>query len=178
MGATVRKRESRSSSGLSADELVRLYQLQPHPEGGYYREPYRSAGIIPGSALPRHGGDRCCFTSCYFLLPKGTKSSLHRIKSDEVWHFYLGGPLTLVQIHLDGAVEKPVLGPDVRAGQKVHHVVPAGCWFGAYPNPGTDFSFVGLTVIPGFEFADLELGKREELLRQFPAAREIIKALT
>ena len=164
---------------ISLRELVALYDLQPHPEGGYFKETYRDKGVIEKSALPpQFCGRRNFSTAIYFLLPEGKKSHLHRIKSDEVWHFYLGGPLSIVQIAPQGAVDTIVLGNDITNGQVLQHVVPAGFWFGAYPNAGSCFSFVGCTVAPGFDFADFEMGKREDLLRQFPHARETIESLT
>ena len=160
-------------------ELIRVYKLKPHPEGGYFRESYRSAGTIPAAALGGNlSGERNCSTAIYFLLPEGSKSKLHRIKSDETWHFYMGGPLTLAQIFPDGRVENVTLGQDIKAGQKFQHVVPAGCWFGAYPEPGSGFSFAGCTVAPGFDFADFELAVPETLLALFPHAANIIKKLT
>ena len=161
------------------NELIELYQLQPHPEGGYYRETFRDEAVIEKSALPnRFTGDRNISTAIYFLIPEGKKSNLHRIKSDEVWHFYLGGPLILIQISPQGKIDKIILGQDIKNGQRVQHVVPAGFWFGAYPNPQTQFSFVGCTVAPGFDFSDFEMGKRNDLLKQYPHAKEEILFLT
>lgn len=161
------------------DQLVKQFELQSHPEGGFYRETYRASETIPRAALPdRFKGDRSHSTAIYFLIPKGKFSSLHRIQADEGWHFYLGGPLTVVQISPKGKVEKIVLGQDVLNGQKVQHVVPAGYWFGAYPNPGSEYSLVGCTVAPGFDFADFELGTRADLLKQFPQAKNVIEQLT
>ena len=163
----------------TVDQLVQQLELQPHPEGGYYRETYRDAGLVPHSALPnRFKGDRNHSTAIYFLLPTGKFSALHRIPADEVWHFYLGGPMTVVQISPAGKVEKIVLGQDILKGQHVQHVVPAGYWFGAYPNPGTDYALVGCTVAPGFDFADFEIGQRAELLKQYPQAEFVIRQLT
>lgn len=163
---------------ITVQELIKLYNLQPHPEGGYFSETYRAEGTIAKEALAKgFKGDRNYSTAIYFLLPEGAKSKLHRLQSDEVFHFYLGDPLTVVQILPEGKVEKTVLGPDVKAGHKLQHVVPAGCWFGAYPNPGSRFSFIGTTVAPGFDFQDFELGGRLELLKQFPKAKEVIEML-
>lgn len=156
---------------IAAKALVDRFGLLPHPEGGFYKETYRSK-----EDMPRFGGRRSVCTGIYFLLTEGTKSRLHRIKSDEMWHFYAGGPLELVQIFPDGTVEAVVLGQDVLAGEKVQHVVPAGAWFGAAPRSG--YSFVGCTVAPGFDFADFEMAKREELLRAFPEAKAAIERLT
>ena len=161
------------------NELIELYQLQPHPEGGYFKETYRASEAVAKTALPdRFDGDRNFSTAIYFLIPEGKKSNLHRIKSDEVWHFYLGGPLILIQISPQGKIDKIILGQDIKNGQRVQHVVPAGFWFGAYPNPQTQFSFVGCTVAPGFDFSDFEMGKRNDLLKQYPHAKEEILFLT
>lgn len=166
-------------SGASVASLVDIFQLQPHPEGGFYRESYRASGTIQASALPsEYGGTRNFSTAIYFLLPQGTMSRLHRIHSDEIWHFYLGGPLTIVQIFEDGRVETVTLGPDVLSGERVQHVVPGGCWFGAFPGEGSPFSFVGCTVAPGFDFNDFELADRSSLLSLFPDASTWIEKLT
>ncbi|HNW45305.1 MAG TPA: cupin domain-containing protein [Elusimicrobiales bacterium] len=164
---------------LTAEELIHAYGLARHPEGGYFRENYRASGLAtaaePAGLLP---GPRNFSTAIYFLLPAGNRSRLHRIKSDEVWHFYLGAPLTIAQLMSDGGIVSTVLGADIKAGQKLQHVVPAGCWFGAHHTGAAGFSFVGCTVAPGFDFKDFELGCRAELSKQFPAAKELIAKLT
>jgi predicted cupin superfamily sugar epimerase len=160
---------------ISAEELIARFDLQKHPEGGYFKESYRSEEIISQEALPsRYKGDRSFSTSIYFLLPSGTVSRLHRIASDEVWHFYLGGPLELLQLSTDGKMEKVILGQDLVSGQKVQHAVPAGYWFGARPAAGSAYSFVGCTVAPGFDFGDFELANPDELCRSFPALKQDI----
>lgn len=156
---------------IDIGELIKLYKLKKHPEGGYYRESYRAKGKIAGTG-------KNFSTAIYFLLPAAQISRLHRIKSDELWHFYLGGPLELAQIFPDGRTSKVVLGQDTFSGQKLQYVVPAGCWFGACHAKGTQFSFVGCTVAPGFEFADFELGDRAALLKKFPRAAALIDKLT
>ncbi|EKD47027.1 MAG: hypothetical protein ACD_66C00251G0001 [uncultured bacterium] len=154
---------------ITTHDLIELFHLQPHPEGGYFSETYRAKESVSKDALPaRFSGARSLSTAICYLLPEGIKSCLHCIKSDEVWHFYLGGPLTLVQISPVGKVDRITLGQDVLNGQKIQHVVPAGYWFGAYSNSGSEFSFVGCTVAPGFDFADFEIGRRDELLRLHP----------
>lgn len=164
---------------ITVEKLVDLFGMQPHPEGGYFLETYRAGGKIPKNALPSaYNGDRNFSTGIYYLLPEGTRSKLHRIPSDEMWHFYLGDPMTVVEIMPSGDVVKTILGRDVAAGQRVQHVVPGGCWFGAYPNPGSRFSFVGCTVAPGFDFADFEMSNRSALLKEYPKARDIIERLT
>lgn len=142
-----------------ARRLITTLELKPHPEGGYYRETYRS----PHS------------TAIYFLLTEGERSRLHRIKSDELWHFYCGGPLTVTEIAPDGRVTETALGAH---GGKLQHTVTAGHWFGAQPNAGAGYALVGCTVAPAFQFADFELGRRDVLLKAFPHAKEIIARLT
>lgn len=163
----------------TAETIIRKFDLKPHPEGGFYRETYRCAECIrPGALPPRFSGARSLSTAVYFLLPANAGSLLHRIKSDELWHFYLGSPLRLVQIPPEGTAEEIILGQDIEAGQKLQHAVPAGFWFGAKPVEESGFSFVGCTVAPGFDFSDLELGEREKLLAEFPKAGNIIKGFT
>ena len=166
-------------SAPPAEELVRLYGLLPHPEGGFFKETYRSTGTIPKAVLPAaFSGPRHYSTAILFLLPAGTVSRMHRLHADELWHFHLGGPLELSAIHPDGKVETLTLGPDVLAGQRLQHAVLAGCWFAAAPAPGAPYSFVGATVSPGFDFADFQLGRYEELAARFPHARELLQKLT
>ncbi len=161
---------------MNAPELVRHFGMSPHPEGGFYRETYRSAGSIPAEALPSgFSGARSYSTAILFLLRQGDVSRLHRIRQDELWHFYLGDPLRLVMISPEGRPEEVVLGQDVTRGQHLQWAVPAGYWVGAAPVPGSAFSLVGCTVAPGFDFADFELGEREALLRLFPDARELVE---
>ena len=163
----------------SISALIRLYDLRPHPEGGHFRETYRAGMTLAQAALgSAFSGARNCSTAICFLLAENEFSRLHRIKSDELWHFYRGGPLSIVQISPKGAVETVILGRDAEAGEKLQHAVPAGWWFGAYPAPGGGYSLVGCTVSPGFDFADFELGRRAELLKRFPGARAIIERLT
>ena len=160
---------------MQAEALIKKFDLKKHPEGGYFTESYRSSEIISRNALPsRYTGDRSFSTAIYFLLPPGTVSRLHRIASDEIWHFYLGAPLELLQISPDGKMEKVILGPEVEARQKVQHAVPAGYWFGAKPLEGSAYSFVGCTVAPGFDFADFELADPEGLSRRFPGLEKEI----
>lgn len=164
---------------MTVAELVQFYDLCQHPEGGYFKETFRSREVIPKGALSsQFGGERNCSTAIYFLLPQGTKSHLHKIASDEVWHFYLGGPMDLVEIDTNGLVKVTTLGQDIKSGHKLQHVVPAGNWFGGFPRPESEYSFLGCTVSPGFDFAEFELGKRSELTNLFPHAEKIITELT
>lgn len=163
---------------LSASALIQHLQLLPHPEGGYYKESYRSNESIAAAALPdRFTGDRSVCTAIYFLLEAGHFSALHRIASDECWHFYAGDPLWVHVIRPDGIWETIVLGNDPGAGQLFQFVVPAGCWFGSEPAPGSAFSLVGCTVAPGFDFADFEMANAASLIARFPQHEPMIRQL-
>ncbi len=164
----------------TADELIRRLNLQPHPaEGGYFRETYRAADLWPAPALPaRYAGDRRASTAIYYLLTPGTCSALHRLQSDEVFHFYLGSPVRMLQLDPDGGGRTIVLGPDLLADQRVQVVVPRGVWQGSLLEPGGDFALLGCTVAPGFEYADYEHGERPALVRQYPAFADLITRLT
>lgn len=169
----------RKMSKLTAQEIIATLGLMPHPEGGFYREPYRSNELIKRSALPsRYSGDRCYSTLAYFFLPRGAKSHLHRLNSDEIWHFYLGDPMTLVQIDPNGKVKETILGHDLKAGQKLFEWIPSGSWMGGFPNAKSEYSLIGATVAPGFEFADLEMADRKNLVAMFPHAKSLICNLT
>lgn len=165
---------------LTAEELIDTFQMDRLPgEGGWFKETYRARGKIPWNVLEgEHGGARNYSTGIYYMLRAGEKSLLHRIKSDEMWHFYAGDPLMLVEIAPSGAVTETILGNDLGAGHTPQYVVPAGHWFGAYPNVGSVYAFVGCTVAPGFEFEDFELGERSALLAEFPDAKTAIERLT
>ena len=164
---------------MTAADYVHAYNMQPHPEGGYFAETYRAAETIRQTDLPeRFGGDRAFSTAIYFLLESHHVSALHRIASDEVWHFYAGGALEIFVITPTGELTVIRLGNNPEKGEVFQAVVPAGCWFGSKPATGIDFSLVGCTVAPGFDFADFELASRETLLNQFPEYREVIEKLS
>jgi predicted cupin superfamily sugar epimerase len=159
--------------------IIRRFGLVPHPEGGHYRETYRSDLVIERRGLPaQFTGDRAVATAILFLLSEGERAKLHRLRSDEIWHFYLGGPLDLVYILPAGEANTFTLGPDFEAGHVVQAAVPAGAWMGACSRPGAEFCLVGCTVAPGFDFADFEMGDRSELLRQFPHLKDVVGRLT
>ena len=164
---------------MTAEEAVALLGLQPHPEGGFYRETYRAPEVLARIALPeRFAGPRAMSTAILYLLPEGGKSRLHRIASDELWHFHLGGPLEIVELTESGQVEKTILGGALDRGEVLQKAVAAGRWFGARPKAGSGWCLVGCTVAPGFDFADFQMGRREDLLTAFPTARAEIMALT
>jgi len=160
------------------EKLVKQFNLQPHPEGGWYKETYRSQESIASSALPeRFSGDRSLATAIYFLLEKGNFSAFHRIKSDECWHFYSGDPLNIYIIQLNGELETIVLGNDIDKGQNFQYVVPANCWFASRPAEGSEYCFVGCTVSPGFDFDDFELADAGKLAILYPQHRNCIISL-
>lgn len=162
-----------------ANYWVEKYQMQTHPEGGYFIETYRSGEIISKTALPsRFSGGRSFSTGIYFLLENHHFSALHRIQADEMWHFYTGGPLNVYVIHLDGTLEIIKLGPNPDNGEVFQAVVPAGTWFGSKPAADSVYSLVGCTVAPGFDFTDFELAKRVDLLTIYPQHEEVIQLLT
>ena len=145
--------------------------MQPHPEGGFYKETYQSPGMIQRL-------DRRYATAIYFLLLEDKFSAFHRIKSDELWHFYTGSPLDVFMINEQGEMEQFRLGPDADAGQTFQAVVPAGRWFASRMAEPTSYALVGCTVSPGFDFQDFEMGDRFQLISQYPQHATLIKSLT
>lgn len=162
----------------TAAELITHLKLVRHPEGGWFRESYRSDESVPGVALPeRFGGSRAFSTAIYFLLESGDISAMHRIKSDEIWHFYAGSTLLIHTILPGGSYQLHRLGGDLAAGDQYQVVVPAGHWFGAEP-AGEGFTLAGCTVSPGFDFADFEMADRRDLSGIYPEHTELIGRLT
>ncbi len=158
---------------------VEKLELLPHPEGGFFKETYRSDTLIPQSALPKSfKGSRNCSTGIYFLLTGENFSAFHKIASDELWHFYAGDGLTVQIIHPDGKHNSIKLGSDIENGEVFQACVPAESWFASQPTNKTGWALVGCTVSPGFDFEDFEMAKRDDLLAQFPEHRIIIKELT
>lgn len=158
---------------------IKKLGLEPHPEGGYYRETYRAEGVIPEKVLrPQFSGSRSFSTAIYFLLSDSQCSKLHRIRSDEIWHFYAGTALVLSLINSKGKLQQINLGFNPDGSEVPQAVIPAGCWFGAkLANPGS-YALVGCTVAPGFDFREFELGDRFVLLDQYPKLASLIEELT
>jgi len=155
--------------------LIQRYGLESHPEGGWYKQSYKSKEQIATEALPeRFGASRVFSTAIYFLLEKGNFSAFHRIKSDECWHFYAGDPLLIYIIEQTGELKVISLGSDHESGQSFQYVVPANCWFASRPAPESEYCFVGCTVSPGFEFDDFELADASELSTIYPQHKPII----
>ena len=159
---------------MTADEIKELLHLKPHPvEGGSFRRTYTSSGTVD---LPR--GVRPLGTAIYYLLEPETFSEIHLLDSDEIFHFYLGDPVEMLQLHPDGRSETYFLGPDLAAGQHVQLVVPAGVWQGTRLVGDGKVALLGCTVTPGFDFADYRSGSCAELAENWPDQAERIKALT
>lgn len=153
----------------NADFWVDKLGLQPHPEGGYYRETYR--------AEPKDG-PRAASTGIYFLIESGNVSRFHRIDADEMWHFYAGDALIVHMIAPSGQYSQHIIGSDPDNAEVFQAVVPAGSWFGAEVTDGGHYSLVGCTVAPGFEFSGFELANKDKLLNQYPDHATIIDRLT
>jgi uncharacterized protein len=163
----------------SAQYWIEKLNLIPHPEGGYYRETYRSELSIPREALPPDfTGARLASTAIYFLLESENFSAFHRLRSDELWHFYGGSAITIHVIGPDGGGSEIQLGPDAEAGEVFQSVVKAGHWFASSVRDPQSFALAGCTVAPGFDFADFDLGKRSELIESYPQHRKLIERLT
>ena len=163
----------------SAQTYIEALQLQAHPEGGFFKETYRSAHLIdvpgaPGSAPLR----RSVSTGIYFLLEKANFSAFHRIKSDEMWHFYAGQAIEVLELRATGELVRTLLGPDIEHGQHHQYLVRADTWFASRVVDGGAFALVGCTVAPGFDFADFRLAERKTLLASYPQHSDIIHALT
>lgn len=161
----------------SAAYWIKTLRLQPHPEGGWFRETYRSRGLIPKEGLPdRFPGPRSVSTAIYFLLEGAQFSAFHRIRSDEMWHFYAGRTLRVHVIGKHGKMTGHRLGAS--PGDAFQVLVPAGAWFAAEVVRHRGYALVGCTVAPGFDFADFEMGDRRQLLSQFPQHATMIEGLT
>lgn len=164
----------------SAAELKSLLHLEPHPrEGGWFVQTWCSEETIPHSALPpRYSGARAAGTAIFYLLEPGTFSEMHRLRSDEVFHFYLGDPVEMLQLWPDGTGRRVVLGNDLSQRMQLQAIVPQGVWQGSRLLPGGRFALLGCTVSPGFDYADYESGQRAHLLECWPAWQMLIESLT
>lgn len=172
-----------SNSLPDVEEIIRVLGLRPLPgEGGLYRETYASAERLPASALPeRYAGEEKPFgTAIFYLLTaqEDSFSALHRLPTDEIYHFYLGDPVEMTLLHPDGSSQQVLLGNDVLGGQQVQFVAPRGAWQGSRLAPGGRYALLGTTMAPGFTPADFEAGGREELVERYPDEKERIENLT
>ena len=162
-----------------ADFWISALNLERHPEGGWFREVYRSEGSVPEFALPLNfEGSRNFSTSIYYLQQGDAISSFHRIKSDEQWHYYEGNsPVEIFMLGQTG-VSRIRLGRDFEAGEVFQAVVPANTWFAACLANNNGFALMGCTVSPGFDYRDFEMGNRVRLVSDFPGQEDLIVRFT
>lgn len=157
---------------MTVEEIISLHHLQPHPkEGGFFAETYRSAATLNVPA-----GSRNLATAIFYLLTPEAFSEMHRLPGDEIFHFYLGDPVEMLEVHPDGSSEVIVLGS--ASGMKLQHVVPGGVWQGSRLKRGGAFALLGTTMSPGFNYEDYVSGKAEQLIRMCPQRAEMIRTLS
>ena len=163
----------------AAKRYIRQLKLESHPEGGYFKEIYRSGEIFSADNLPkRYKGNRAFSTSIYFLLDEKQISAFHRLKSDETWHFYDGESLRIHIIDTNGKLSKIVLGKNLLNDEKIQFTIKKNCWFAAELINKKSFALVGCSVSPGFDFEDFEFGNRNFLIKKYPEFKSIILKLT
>ena len=165
---------------LTAKQIQDFLKLQPLPiEGGYFVESYRSKYTLAQPSLsPCYHGERGLSTAIYYMLTPDTFSAMHRLRGDEVYHFYLGDPVEMLQLKPNGTGEAVLLGQNLAAGMRLQHVVPGGTWQGSRLAPGGKFALMGTTMAPGFDPQDYDAGKRTELIAQYPQYSALITWLT
>jgi predicted cupin superfamily sugar epimerase len=165
---------------LTAQQIQDFLKLRPLPvEGGLFAEAYRSQHKLAGNALPSaYSGERASATAIYYMLTPDTFSAMHRLKGDEIFHFYLGDPVEMLMLKPDRTAEAVLLGQDIIAGMRLQHVVPGGTWQGSRLAPGGKYALMGTTMAPGFDSQDYEAGKRDELIALYPKYAPLIGFLT
>ena len=165
---------------ISAKKIIKKLGLKPlPPEGGFFRETYRSVEKIPKIGLPaRYTSDKSFGTAIYYLLTSDNFSALHRLSTDEIYHFYLGDPVTMLSLYPDGKGRLITLGHDIEHNQCLQVVVPKGVWQGSFLKQGRQFALMGTTMAPGYDSTDYEAGIRDVLINQYPKHRELITKLT
>ncbi len=164
---------------MTAEDVIRLLQLKPlELEGGFFRETYRSRWQVPAEFLPGGTGKRSIGTAIYYMVTPESFSTLHRLPGTEVFHFYLGDPVVMLQLHPDGETLSVTLGQNIAAGQQPQVVVRGGIWQGLRLAEGGQWALLGTTMSPGFDYADYETGVREELVAQYPETAEAIRQYT
>jgi predicted cupin superfamily sugar epimerase len=164
----------------TAHDIITRLQLVPLTiEGGYFRETYRAPLMIAANGLPgEYKSDRNVSTCIYYLLTPETFSAIHIVKSDEIFHFYAGDPVEMLQLWPNGEARVVTIHNDLAAGHEPQHIVPAGVWQGCRLVPGGSWALMGCTVAPGFDYADFELADGNALRAQYPQHSELISALT
>lgn len=162
------------------DNIIGLLKLSEHPrEGGYFAETYRSMERVPKDVLPpAYSNERSLSTAIYYMLTPDTFSRLHRLKGDEIFHFYRGDPVEMLQLFPDSGGRLIKIGSDLAAGFRPQVLVPKNVWQGSRLIPGGRFALMGTTMAPGFDYADYEEGDRERLMALFPDFKQLIILLT
>ena len=164
---------------LTAERIREVLKMQPHPiEGGYFAETYRALETVPRSVLRAYPGDRSMCTAIYYLLTPDTFSAMHRVRGDEMFHFYLGDPVEMLQLKSDGSGEVTILGQDIALGMRLQHTVIGRVWQGSRVRHGGKYALLGTTMAPGFEYEDYETGERRELIARYPQHADLITSLT
>ncbi|MDN5845889.1 MAG: cupin domain-containing protein [Candidatus Nitrosocosmicus sp.] len=177
---------------IDAEFIIKKLELEKHiHEGGYFKESYRSSDMISknGYHTQKHEGEisedtpyperkRPASTLIYYLLVENQYSAIHRVKSDEIWHFYLGSPVTIHIINEDRISPRIQLGNNIENGENIHYIVTKDTWFCAEINNKTSFALMGCTVSPGFDFEDFELGIRDKLILWYPQHKDLIERFT
>jgi uncharacterized protein len=165
---------------MTAEEIRKLLNLEPHPcEGGWFRQTWRSEEMIPRVVLPaRYPAARPAGTCIYYLLEPDTFSEMHRLASDEIFHFYYGDPVEMLQLLPDGSGQTVIIGSDLSRGHNPQLIVPKNIWQGSRLMPGGKVALLGCTVSPGFDYADYETGRRDTLSGEYPEFADLIEVLT
>ncbi len=164
---------------LNLNKIISKLDLKKHPEGGWFRETYRSANTIPEDILNfETSGERNYSTAIYYLLERNDFSSFHKIKSDEIWHYHFGSSLSIYSISKEGNLTTSVLGMNLEKNEEPQVLVKAGEWFAAEPKDNNNYSLVSCTVSPGFDFEDFEIAERNKLIETYPQHKSLINMLT
>lgn len=165
---------------MTAAELIASLKLEPLPlEGGYYRQTYQSDETLAKDQLKGdYPQDKCLYTAIYYLLTPDTKSALHLLPTDEIFHFYLGDPVTMLNLFDDGTSGLITLGHDLSRGHRVQYKVPQHTWQGSILMPGGHYALMGTTMAPGFDFSDYQGADQQALVNQYPEHKQLINLLT
>lgn len=168
---------NKNRTNLTARQVIEMLGLEPLPgEGGFYRETFRGSDRIARECLPeRYASPRSAYTAIYYLITPESFSALHRLPTDEVWHFYLGDTLEQLQLHSDGSGKMMLMGPNIKNDEHPQVHVPAGVWQATQLKEGGEFALVGTTMAPGFEFEDFEAADEKEILLKYPAFNDEIR---
>lgn len=163
----------------SVNYWIEKLELSPHPEGGWFRETYRSAEMLPEKALAgKYTANHSLSTAIYYLLSGDLVSKFHRLRADETWHHYYGSALNIYTIDTSGRFRESKLGKEITTREYPQLTIPGGNWLAAGLSDKKTFALVGCTVSPSFEYEEFELGKREALIKKYPEHKQIIEIFT